>query len=173
MCYLYNSRSNNFRLITIFTLKCFWDQKYFLIFYIAEKNTLLQVWFIYNKCEVLEKLHLVFLNWAIWLRNKILPWDITPSSRSACHIIAACALVWILGERFSNQSTNSVPGAHLLTNLPDTFRSLRQVFLAETEKTQVNVMSNEGLLEILIYLQKYSKMTWFLWLPFVFFYRFT
>jgi hypothetical protein len=52
----------------------------------------------------------------------------TPSSRRACHIPAAWALVWMLEERLNSQSTSSVPGAHLLTSLPDTFLSLRHVF---------------------------------------------
>lgn len=55
----------------------------------------------------------------------------TPSSSKACHIPAAWALVCILEDRPNNQSTSSVPGAHLLTNLPDTFLSFKHVFWAK------------------------------------------
>lgn len=63
-----------------------------------------------------------------------LPCDITPSSNSACHIPVACALVCIVGDRFNNQSTNSVPGAQRRINLPDTFLSFKHVFLAEMKE---------------------------------------
>lgn len=56
------------------------------------------------------------------------PCDMTPSSSSACHIPAAWGLVCIAGDSANNQSTNSVPGAHLRTRRPDTFLSFRQVF---------------------------------------------
>lgn len=53
----------------------------------------------------------------------------TPSSSKACHIPAAWALVCILLDNCSNQSTSSVPGAHLRTRRPDTFLSRRQLLV--------------------------------------------
>lgn len=63
--------------------------------------------------------------------NEYKPCEMTPSSRSACHIPAAWALVCMLEERLRSQSTSSVPGAHRRTSRPETLRSLRQVFWAE------------------------------------------
>lgn len=49
------------------------------------------------------------------------PWHKTPSSRMACHIPAACARLCTITDRFINQSTSSVPKAHLRMNLPETY----------------------------------------------------
>lgn len=50
-----------------------------------------------------------------------IPCESTPSSTSACHIPAACALVCTMGDKLMSQSTNSVPGAHFLINFPETY----------------------------------------------------
>ena len=75
----------------------------------------------------------VRLKWRCWDNMTIIfkhysPCDTTPSSSSACHIPAAWGLVCIADDSANNQSTNSVPGAHLRTRRPDTFLSFRQVF---------------------------------------------
>lgn len=43
----------------------------------------------------------------------------------ACHIPAACVRVWTMTDRFTSQSTNSVPSAHFRINLPDTCNPMK------------------------------------------------
>lgn len=46
----------------------------------------------------------------------------------------------MLGVNCSNQSTNSVPGAHLLTNLPETFLSLKQLLVVSSSVRKAHPM---------------------------------